>query len=72
MTAIPTVSRRDALAIANAIPSLRKKFAETLRKWRRRYRSRRDLITLSDRDLWDMRLTRAEARQEASKPFWQE
>jgi uncharacterized protein YjiS (DUF1127 family) len=72
MTAIPTVSRRDALAITNAIPSLRKKFVETLREWRRRSRSRRDLMTLSDRDLWDMRLTRAEAGQEATKPFWRE
>jgi uncharacterized protein YjiS (DUF1127 family) len=70
MTAIPTLSRRDALAIANAIPSLRKKFVETLREWARRSRSRRDLMALSDRDLWDIRLTRAEAEHEASKPFW--
>jgi uncharacterized protein YjiS (DUF1127 family) len=72
MMAIRTLSHRDALAIANAIPSLRKKFAETLREWRRRLRSRRDLMTLSNRDLWDMRLTRADAEQEASKPFWRE
>jgi uncharacterized protein YjiS (DUF1127 family) len=72
MTAIPTVSRRDPLAITNAIPSLRKKLVETLREWRRRLRSRRDLMTLSDRDLWDMRLTRTDAEQEASKPFWRE
>jgi uncharacterized protein YjiS (DUF1127 family) len=70
MMAIPTLSRRDALA--NAIPSLQKKFVETLREWRHRSRSRRDLMTLSNRDLWDMRLTRAEAEQEASKPFWRE
>jgi uncharacterized protein YjiS (DUF1127 family) len=72
MSAIPTVSRRDSFAIANAIPSLRKKFIETLHEWRRRLRSRRDLMTLSDRDLWDMRLTRTDAEQEASKPFWRE
>jgi uncharacterized protein YjiS (DUF1127 family) len=70
MMAIPTVSRRDA--IANAIPSLRKKFVETLREWRRRSRSRSDLMTLSARDLRDMRFTRAEAEEEASKPFWRE
>jgi uncharacterized protein YjiS (DUF1127 family) len=72
MTAIPTVSRRDAIPIAHAIPSLRKKFVDAVREWRRRHRSRRDLMSLSDRDLWDMRLTRAEAKQEASKPFWRE
>jgi uncharacterized protein YjiS (DUF1127 family) len=29
-------------------------------------------VQLSDRDLWDLRLTRADAEREASKPFWQE
>lgn len=72
MMAISTSSRQDALAMASAIPALRKKFIETFREWQRRARSRRDLMALSQRDLWDMRLTRAEARREASKPFWRE
>jgi uncharacterized protein YjiS (DUF1127 family) len=72
MTAMQTSSRRDAFAMANAILSLRKKFIETLREWRSRIQSRRDLMALSDRDLWDIRLTRAEAEHEASKPFWRE
>jgi uncharacterized protein YjiS (DUF1127 family) len=70
MMAIPTSSRHDALAIANAIPSLGIKLVETVREWRRRVTSRRDLLALNQRDLWDMRLTRAEAEREANKPFW--
>lgn len=72
MMAIPTSFRRDAFAMANAMLSLRKRWTETIRQWRRRARSRRDLIALSNRDLWDIRLTRGEAEQEASKPFWRE
>lgn len=72
MTAIPTTSRQDAFAMASAAASLPKKFLETLREWRRRVRSRGDLMTLGERDLWDMRLTRAGAQQEAGKPFWRE
>jgi uncharacterized protein YjiS (DUF1127 family) len=39
-------------------------------EWRRRARSRHDLMRLGDRELWDVRLTRADADGEASKPFW--
>lgn len=41
-------------------------------EWRRRARSRHDLMRLGDRELWDVRLTRADAQREASKPFWKE
>jgi uncharacterized protein YjiS (DUF1127 family) len=40
-------------------------------EWRQRARTRRDLMALSDRDLWDMGLTRMDADNEASKPFWE-
>jgi uncharacterized protein YjiS (DUF1127 family) len=72
MMAITTSSRRDALATVNAVPALGKKLVETVREWQRRISSRRDLMALSRRELWDMRLTRAEAEQEANKPFWRE
>jgi uncharacterized protein YjiS (DUF1127 family) len=72
MTAMQTSSHRDAFAMANAILSMRKKFVETVCEWARRVRSRRDLMELSDRDLWDIRLTRAEVAREARKPFWRE
>jgi uncharacterized protein YjiS (DUF1127 family) len=41
-----------------------------LTEWRRRVRARNELITLSDRDLRDIRWTRAEVEAEARKPFW--
>jgi uncharacterized protein YjiS (DUF1127 family) len=72
MTAISTLSRREALAPANAISSSRTEFLKTLREWLRRSRSRRDLMALNNRELWEMRLTRADALEEANKPFWRE
>ncbi len=45
---------------------LRKLFTE----WRQRVRSRYELATLGDRDLCDMGMTRMDADNEASKPFW--
>jgi len=72
MATNPALSQQHALAIANHAPSMGRKFVERIREWRRRSRSRRDLMTLADRDLWDMRLSRGEAAHEASKPFWKE
>jgi uncharacterized protein YjiS (DUF1127 family) len=46
--------------------------AARIAEWRRRARSRRDLMALNERDLWDMHLTRCDALYEASKPFWRE
>jgi uncharacterized protein YjiS (DUF1127 family) len=42
-----------------------------LREWRRRVRSRQELLALTHRDLRDLRWTRAEAEAEARKPFWE-
>lgn len=39
-------------------------------EWQRRARSRRDLMALDERALWDLRLTRVDAISEAGKPFW--
>ncbi|MBS0520044.1 MAG: DUF1127 domain-containing protein [Proteobacteria bacterium] len=44
----------------------------TLRTWRDRYRSRRRLRQLDDRELADVGLSRAQQRQECCKRFWQE
>jgi uncharacterized protein YjiS (DUF1127 family) len=43
-----------------------------INEWRVRARSRRDLMRLGDRELWDFRLTRADAERETRKPFWKE
>jgi uncharacterized protein YjiS (DUF1127 family) len=39
-------------------------------EWRRRARSRLELMSLDDRELWDMGLTRTDAHNESNKPFW--
>jgi uncharacterized protein YjiS (DUF1127 family) len=40
--------------------------------WLRRGFSRNELRNLSDRDLRDIGLSRADAHREAAKPFWRE
>ena len=40
-------------------------------EWRRRTRSRYELMMLDDRELSDMGLTRSDACNERDKPFWQ-
>ncbi len=42
-----------------------------LREWRRRVRTRNELLTLTARDLREIGWTRAEAKAEARKPFWE-
>jgi len=49
-----------------------KRAVETIREWWRRASSRRELMALNTRDLWDLRLTRADAMKEAGKSFWKE
>jgi uncharacterized protein YjiS (DUF1127 family) len=42
-----------------------------LREWRRRARSRNELLTLTGNDLRDIGWSRAEAEAEARKAFWE-
>ncbi len=44
---------------------------ETLRTWRERYRQRRDLAHLSERDLNDFGQSWSAVADEVNKPFWQ-
>jgi uncharacterized protein YjiS (DUF1127 family) len=39
-------------------------------EWRRRARSRSELMNLSDRDLLDIGMSRCDASGEVCKPFW--
>ena len=39
-------------------------------RWRERIYSRHELMSLNERDLRDIGLTRGEAEFEAAKPFW--
>lgn len=44
--------------------------AGLLRAWRQRIRERDAMATLTERDLRDARLTRADVQAEMCKPFW--
>jgi uncharacterized protein YjiS (DUF1127 family) len=66
MTTIPILSRDDTFVMTDVTSSLCKKVVEAAREWRRRSRSRRDLLVLGERDLRDMRLTRADAVYEGA------
>jgi uncharacterized protein YjiS (DUF1127 family) len=72
MTAMQASSRRETFAVASATSSLRSKFAATVCEWWRRSRSRRDIMALNERELWDIGLTRIDVEREAGKPFWRE
>ncbi len=39
-------------------------------RWRRRARGRAALAQMSDRDLLDIGITRADVARESAKPFW--
>ena len=48
-----------------------KQVKEFLSEWRRRARSRRELMYLGENDLNDLGISRCDVQFEASKPFWQ-
>ena len=66
--------------VLNIVASLRPKswshfFAgikHHLLEWGHRTRSRLELSTMGDHELWDLGMTRGTAIFEATKPFWQE
>jgi len=72
MAMTPTFSGENAFANPKAISSFVRRFFETVREWRRRSRSRRELSVLGERDLRDVRLTRCDIMSETGKPFWKE
>jgi uncharacterized protein YjiS (DUF1127 family) len=41
-------------------------------EWQQRVAGRRELMSLTERDLRDIGISRSDAEAEASKPFWQE
>jgi uncharacterized protein YjiS (DUF1127 family) len=56
-TQISTLGRVGALVAA-------------FQEWQERYRTRRDLMRLSDYQLKDIGLSRLDAEEEFAKPFW--
>jgi len=50
--------------------SLLARVIETIEKWQSRASERHHLMTMDDRMLKDIGVTRSEAHEEARKPFW--
>ncbi|OMH32817.1 DUF1127 domain-containing protein [Motiliproteus sp. MSK22-1] len=55
---------------AACVKSILDSVKNSLVKWRQNYRSRADLGELSDHMLKDIGITRSQAQDEATKPFW--
>jgi uncharacterized protein YjiS (DUF1127 family) len=49
----------------------RKALLRRIAEWQRRAAGRREMMTLTDRDLHDIGIGRSEAEAEANKPFWE-
>lgn len=56
--------------LARAIAG-RKAVLSRIAEWQQRTAGRRELMTLTDRELRDIGISRSEAEAEASKPFWE-
>lgn len=54
------------------LAQFRSQLIEQLRRYRQFSRSRRQLLTLDDRLLKDIGITRAQAQQEGHKAFWKQ
>ena len=46
-------------------------FVRTIRKWNRRYRTRRALLEMEDHILKDIGVSRSDALREGTKAFWE-
>ena len=51
-------------------PGILSQLAETFHVWRRRYRSRRELASWSERELHDSGISWSDIAYETEKPFW--
>jgi uncharacterized protein YjiS (DUF1127 family) len=69
---LEALSRANRRLTVDASSIAVKRIVGTIREWRRRARSRQDLMALGPRDLRDLRLTRVDVLREARKSFWKE
>jgi uncharacterized protein YjiS (DUF1127 family) len=69
---IPARSARRALGLRLGLRSAAARALVGLLRWHEIARQRRALLTLDDRMLKDIGITRAEAEREASRPSWRD
>jgi len=62
--------RRGRSSVPAAVSAFLVGLFDTVLTWRDRSRERHQLLTLDDRLLADIGIDRADAVQEAKKPFW--
>ena len=65
------IARQDLAFLPAGRTALWPSLSATLRSWLERRAQRRTLLALDDCMLKDIGLSRAEAWQEGTKPFWQ-
>jgi uncharacterized protein YjiS (DUF1127 family) len=65
-----TISLNIAATRSRRLPQWRE-FRAVLTEWSQRIRSRYELLSLDERQLSDIGLSRAEAAAESDKPFWE-
>ncbi len=67
--AAPALGRGLSLVLASTLKAVARA-AERIGEWRARARGRRELMSLDERTLQDIGLSRGDAYMEYSKPFW--
>jgi uncharacterized protein YjiS (DUF1127 family) len=66
----PPDSARKAYSFADVVNARLTAAASVVREWERRWRSRRELRSLSQREITDFCPKLTDALREAEKPFW--
>ena len=69
-TPAATLAHRAARIAWNVAGAVVVGLPDTLNTWQRRHRMRRELLSLDDRLLRDMGLSRYDALREGRRPFW--
>lgn len=70
MTTSSPAGTRPSVSRSGSGTTMVRRLSDTLLSWRLRSRGRQVLLTLDDRMLGDVGLTRVDAYREAIKPFW--
>ena len=69
---LPEAVARPRRDLRFQVPGVLRVVVTTVLRWREVRRQRRALLTLSDELLKDIGISRADAMQEAGRPFWED